>query len=30
MRRKEYIKKLYGRKSEKYAKPYIYPHFYIK
>ena len=30
MRRKEYIKKLYGRKREKYTKLYIYPHFYIR
>ena len=27
MRRKKYIKKPYGRKWEKYTKPYIYPHF---
>ena len=30
MRRKEYTKKPYGRKMEKYIKPYIYPHFYIR
>ena len=30
MRRKEYIKKPYGRKREKYIKSYIYPHFYIR
>ena len=30
MRRKEYIKKPYGRKREKYTKLYIYPHFYIR
>ena len=29
MRMIEYIKKPYGRKSEKYTKPYIYSHFYI-
>ena len=26
MRMKEYIKKPYGRKREKYTKSYIYPH----
>ena len=30
MRRKEYIKKPYGRKREKYTKLYIYFHFYIR
>ena len=30
MRRKEYIKKPYGRKREKYTKLYIYPHFCIR
>ena len=30
MRRKEYIKKSYYRKREKYTKQYIYPHFYIR
>ena len=29
MRRKEYIKKLYGRKREKYTKFYIYPTFIL-
>ena len=30
MRRKEYIKKPYGRKREKYTQPHILPHFYIR
>ena len=30
MRRKEYIKKSYNRKKEKYIKLYIYSHFYIR
>ena len=29
MRRKEYIKKPYGRKREKYTKLYIYPFFIL-
>ena len=29
MRRKEYIKKLYGRKREKFTKPYIYTPTFI-
>ena len=30
MKSKEYIKKPYGRKREKYTKLYIYSHFYIR
>ena len=30
MRKKQHIKKPYGRKREKYTQPHIYPHFYIR